>query len=85
MVVSSAVIAAPFIMNMAGLFPDVKGEEKQYTYTISPTCIGCHYCFYECPAGAIHWGDNKYEIDQKKCTRCGICEKVCNISAVTHK
>lgn len=72
-------------MSPAGSVPGVKGTERQYTYTISTACIGCHHCFYECPAGAIHWGDDKYEIDQKKCTHCGICEEVCNISAVTHK
>jgi len=85
MFVSSAAIAAPFILNAAGLVPDAKGAETQLTYTIEPTCIGCHYCFYECPAGAISWGDDKYEIDQKKCLHCGTCAKVCNISAAHAK
>jgi ferredoxin len=78
---SSAAIASPFIMNAAGFVPDAKGADKQLTYTIEPTCVGCHYCFYECPASAISWGDDKYEIDQKKCIHCGTCAKVCNISA----
>ena len=81
MIVSSAAIASPFIMNMAGLVPDAKGAEKKIRYVISEYCIGCHYCFYECPASAIFWGDDKYVIDQDKCIQCGTCESVCNISA----
>jgi ferredoxin len=81
MLVSSAAIATPFIMNMAGLVPEAKGAEATATYTIEATCVGCHYCFNECPASAISWGDDKYEIDQKKCLHCGTCAKVCNISA----
>jgi ferredoxin len=85
MIMGSAAIAAPFIMNAAGLVSDVKGAETQATYIIEPTCVGCHYCFNECPAGAISWGDDKYEIDQKKCIHCGTCAKVCNISAAHKK
>jgi ferredoxin len=77
----SAAIATPFILNMAGLVPDAKGAEKKVTYIISSDCIGCHYCFNECPQSAISWGDDKYEIDQKKCIQCGTCASVCNISA----
>ncbi len=81
MLVSSAAIAAPFVMNMAGLVPDAKGAEGKVTYIIEATCVGCHYCFNECPQKAIAWGDDKYEIDQKKCIQCGTCASVCNISA----
>jgi ferredoxin len=86
MLVSSAALAAPFVMDMAGLVPEARGaENKIVIYSINSNCIGCHFCFYSCPASAIHWGDDKYEIDQKKCIKCGTCEKVCNISAATHK
>ena len=81
MIVSSAAIAAPFVINALGTIPTVNAAEEKPTYTIEPTCVGCHYCFYECPAKAISWGDDKYEIDQKKCIHCGTCAKVCNISA----
>jgi ferredoxin len=84
MLMSTAAIAAPFFMDAAGMVRDAKAEDKP-TYTIEPTCVGCHYCFYECPAGAISWGDDKYEIDQKKCIHCGTCAKVCNISAAHKK
>jgi formate hydrogenlyase subunit 6/NADH:ubiquinone oxidoreductase subunit I len=91
MMVSSAAIAAPFVMNMTGMAQESKTaegskvSESNLIYYINKNCIGCHYCFYSCPASAIRWGDDKYEIDQKKCIHCGTCEKVCNISAATHK
>ena len=81
MIMSSAAIASPLFMNLTGLVPDAKGAEIKIRYVISDDCIGCHYCFYECPASAIHWGDDKYVIDQDKCIQCGTCESVCNISA----
>lgn len=81
MLVSSAAIAAPFVMNITGMVPDAKGAEEKVTYIIEATCVGCHYCFNECPQKAISWGDDKYEIDQKKCIQCGTCASVCNISA----
>jgi ferredoxin len=80
-IMSSAAVAAPFIANAIGKAPDAKGAEKKITYIIDSTCVGCHYCFNECPASAISWGDDKYEIDQKKCIHCGTCAEVCNISA----
>ena len=89
MAVSSASVAAPFVMKTAGMTPYAEGAEKQaekqYTYTIGPGCLGCHYCFNECPAGAIQWGDSTYAIDQKKCIHCGTCYKVCNAGIVTRK
>ncbi|MDB9822221.1 4Fe-4S binding protein [Deltaproteobacteria bacterium] len=84
-IISSAAIASPLFLNLAGLVPDVKGGEKKVIYFISDDCIGCHFCFYECPASAIHWGEDKYVIDQDKCIQCGTCEEVCNISAASHK
>lgn len=85
MALSTAAITAPFILNMAGLIPDAKSAEEEVVYLIDDTCIGCHYCFNECPASAIHWGDDKYVIDQDKCIQCGTCAEVCNISAAHRK
>jgi ferredoxin len=85
MMVSSAAIAAPFILNAAGSVFAAEKKEKKVTYVIGPTCIGCHHCFYNCPQGAIHFGTDKYEIDQTKCIQCGTCYETCNISAVSEK
>jgi uncharacterized Fe-S center protein len=85
MIAGSAAIAAPFIMNAAGMVSTAEGTEKKTTYMITADCIGCHHCFYECPQSAIHWGDDKYEIDQAKCIQCGTCYETCNISAVIEK
>ena len=81
----SAAIAAPLIMKAVSKVNVAEGAEKKVTYMITTDCIGCHHCFYECPASAIHWGDDKYEIDQKKCIQCGTCYETCNISAVVKK
>jgi uncharacterized Fe-S center protein len=89
MLVGSAAVAAPFVMKIAGMVPDAgaeeNGKQKQYTYTISKGCLGCHYCFNECPGHAIQWGDDTYVIDQKKCLHCGTCYKVCNAGIVARK
>jgi ferredoxin len=37
-----------------------------------------------CPVKAITWNDKKktLEIDNKKCTSCGLCEKACMVNAI---
>ena len=85
MMVSSAAIAAPFILNAAGSVFAAEKKEKKVTYVIGPTCIGCHHCFYNCPQGAIHFGTDKYEIEQTKCIQCGTCYETCNISAISEE
>jgi ferredoxin len=85
MIVSSAALATPFLLNAAGGVPTARATEKTKTYEIGSTCIGCHHCFYNCPQSAIHWGQDKYEIDQSKCIHCGTCYETCNISAVSEK
>ena len=82
MLVSSAAVGAPLVMKMTGAIPRAEAGEKQYTYTIGPGCLGCHYCYYECPAHAIEYGNDTYVIDQKKCIHCGTCYKVCNAGIV---
>lgn len=50
-------------------------------YKISDDCISCGACAAECPVGAIHEGDGKFEIDPNKCTECGSCASVCPVGA----
>jgi len=66
MVAGSAAIAAPFVLKMAGSIAEAQGAGQKKIYTIEDTCVGCHYCFNECPASAISWGFDKYEQDQTK-------------------
>jgi fumarate reductase flavoprotein subunit len=44
-------------------------------------CVCCHNCADECPRQAIDFVGTKYEIDQEKCVKCGLCEKVCHSGA----
>ena len=84
MVLGSAITAAPFVLTMAASEAAAQGAgkaDKPKIYTIEDTCVGCHYCFNECPASAISWGFDKYEQDQTKCIHCGTCASVCNIGA----
>lgn len=89
MILGSATIAAPFVMKMTSALHGAEAAEKeadkQYTYTIGPGCLGCNYCFNECPGKAIQWGDDTYVIDQKKCLHCGTCYRVCNAGIVVRK
>ena len=47
------------------------------SYYIGPRCSACHYCFNECPVGAIRFCGTSYEIDEFKCIGCGKCAEVC--------
>ena len=54
-------------------------------YVIGPDCSTCHYCFYECPAGAVRFVGNEYAIDPEKCVSCGRCAKVCPTGRITRE
>ncbi len=51
--------------------------EKFMSYYIGPRCSTCHYCFNECPVGAIRFVGTSYEIDEFRCISCGKCAEVC--------
>lgn len=46
-------------------------------YYIGPRCSACHYCYHECPVGAIRFVGTSYEINEFKCIGCGKCAQVC--------
>ena len=51
-------------------------------FRITENCVGCHNCYSECPMQAIDYVGLKYEIDQDKCVKCGLCAKVCHTASI---
>ncbi len=51
-------------------------------YTVTDSCIGCKKCIKElgCPAVVLNSG--KVEIEPSLCFGCGVCAKVCPVSAI---
>lgn len=60
----------------------IQKEEHIMAYTINDGCVSCGACAGECPAGAIHEGDGKYEIDADACLDCGTCAGVCPTGSI---
>jgi ferredoxin len=94
MIVGSAAIASPLLLNVAGPTAAGKTAETGTTeagiapkgtriYYINDGCVGCQACRTFCPAQAIRFGDCRNEIDQKKCIHCGTCYRECNISVIS--
>lgn len=54
-------------------------------FEITSDCISCGTCSDSCPAGAIHQGDEHYEIDGGACLECGACIDSCPSNAIIEK
>jgi ferredoxin len=87
MVVSSAVVATPLLLNLLDPVEEAtaaaKKGNKDKIYFITNKCIGCHACKVFCPQKAIFYGERKMEIDQDKCVQCGTCYNECPISVIS--
>ncbi|MCC9598641.1 MULTISPECIES: YfhL family 4Fe-4S dicluster ferredoxin [unclassified Rubrivivax] len=55
---------------------------------ITDECINCDVCEPECPNQAISMGDERYEIDPRRCTECvghfdePQCVQVCPVECI---
>jgi Pyruvate/2-oxoacid:ferredoxin oxidoreductase delta subunit len=93
MLVGSAAIATPLLLNVAGSMAADSTAATKTTetgiargtkvYFIGKGCVGCQVCKTYCPAQAINFGNCGNEIDQKKCIHCGTCYRGCNISVIS--
>jgi ferredoxin len=87
MVVGTAAIASPLLLNLAGSVEEAKAAAKKAKkgkiYYITNQCIGCHTCKVFCPQKAIFYGERKMEIDQDKCVQCGTCYNECPICVIS--
>jgi ferredoxin len=87
MVVGSAVIASPLLLNLMDPLEEAiaaaKAAKKDKIYYITNKCIGCHACKVFCPQKAIYYGERKMEIDQDKCVQCGTCYNECPICVIS--
>jgi ferredoxin len=87
MVIGSAAIAAPLLMNLADTIEEAKAAtkktKKDKIYYINNQCVGCHVCKVLCPQKAIFFGERKMVIDQDKCIQCGTCYNECPICVIS--
>jgi ferredoxin len=93
MMVGSAAIASPLLLNVASSLAAGKTAETKTAenviakgtkvYFIGKGCVGCQVCKTYCPAQAINFGNCKNEIDQKKCIHCGTCYRGCHINVIS--
>jgi formate hydrogenlyase subunit 6/NADH:ubiquinone oxidoreductase subunit I len=55
-------------------------------YNNKSQCCGCTACYAVCPIGAITMVEDEEgfeypQIDEDKCIRCGMCQKVCTFKS----
>lgn len=52
------------------------------SFYIEKSCVGCHFCRWECPVDAIRYRGAGYQIDADKCSGCGKCVEVCYLGLI---
>jgi len=50
---------------------------------IANYCVGCAFCMFVCPEGAIRVVGNA-EIDSEKCSECKRCMRYCPVEAIRY-
>lgn len=93
MLVSSAVVASPLLVDLAATKAEAAPVETKAkatdlpkgtsVYFINDGCVGCQVCRTYCPAQAIRFGNCGNEIVQSKCIHCGTCYEGCNVCNIS--
>ena len=88
MVVGSAAIATPLLLNLTDSVEEAKAAakktgKKDKIYYITDECVGCHAYKVFCPQKAIFYGERRMVIDQEKCIQCGTCYNECPICVIS--
>ncbi len=83
------VSANPFLREAIGFLFSWKMGFLLFIIVLS-TMVYRPFCRYLCPLGAIyglfnHFSLYRYEIDQDKCTKCGLCQRACEMDIPVQK
>ncbi len=62
--------------------PESQRSEPELSF-LPDKCIGCGWCFQQCPTGAHLMKDGKHTLDRSKCTVCGKCVEQCYAGALS--
>ncbi|MGI5924771.1 MAG: glycyl-radical enzyme activating protein [Lentisphaeria bacterium] len=61
--------------------PESHRHEQELFFT-PDKCIGCGWCFQNCPRQCHRMSDGKHVFDRTNCTRCGTCAQRCYAGAL---
>ena len=70
------------------VIPSACDKCEENMYVVTNMCRACvaRYCINACPTNAVTvGGDNRAEIMQDKCIKCGKCKASCPYEAIIHK
>lgn len=60
-------------------------QAKESGYFVTDACIGCKFCYAQCPQKCIDITHKPVVIRQKHCLHCGNCFEVCPAKAIERR
>lgn len=61
--------------------PESQKMEPEISF-LPDKCIGCGWCFRQCPNHCHHAGKTPHDFDRTACRRCGLCTEQCYAGAL---